>query len=390
MKLLFLASYDILRPRTNQLSDIRFCEGFVDNGVDVHFCCPYVYRKVNIPRNRVFDFYGINKRFNVTIYPTPFVELGNFIFSPSLFLIIIHFITFFKHAFYSNDKSSKIVVMSRKSSFLILPLLLKKIFNKQEINIIMWAHEVDNKFWSKYVYEKVSYIFATNSKIIQDIHKTYKINENKGIVTYNPVSTWQVEFNKSKHECRKIINYNSDKPLIVYTGKLYINQREIKYILDAAKKLVDYNFLFTGGKKEVIDYYRGFCKKNKMKNVIFTGFLDDYKKIIYYQKAADVLLSYYTKQDHLTEYNYPQKITEYMLTGNVIVTPEYPATSDILNESNCIFVDPENLNSLIQSILIAVNDAKKAGKLARQARKDAEELTFNKVCRKILHIIDAD
>ena len=39
-----------------------------------------------------------------------------------------------------------------------------------------------------------------------------------------------------------------------------------------------------------------------------------------------------------------------MLTKNAIVTPDYPATKDLLDSTNCKFVDPDDVTSLTNCI----------------------------------------
>lgn len=56
MKVYYFSPFDILRPRTNQISDMRLCEGFAENGCDVELIVPYCYRRDNISRDIIFDY----------------------------------------------------------------------------------------------------------------------------------------------------------------------------------------------------------------------------------------------------------------------------------------------------------------------------------------------
>lgn len=173
-----------------------------------------------------------------------------------------------------------------------------------------------------------------------------------------------------------MLGLSVNKPLVVYTGKLYVNQREAECILEAASLLPGFHFLLTGGKDHVVDHYRRWCAERGISNVTFTGFLRDYTRVGYYQAAADILISYYTDQDHLVRYNLPQKIGEYMLTRNPIVTCNYPATADVLNEMNALFVEPENATALAEGIQRASDNTEISARVAAQAFADAREMTF--------------
>ena len=122
-------------------------------------------------------------------------------------------------------------------------------------------------------------------------------------------------------------------------------------------------------------------------NVIFTGFFDDSTFVRNFQIASDVLVSYYTSKDHMIEFNYPQKVNEYLSTGNPVVTPDFPATRDVLNESNVIFVAPDQPAALAKGIRKAVEEKEYAKKIANQAMEDVKHLTFESRTRELLDFV---
>ena len=182
-----------------------------------------------------------------------------------------------------------------------------------------------------------------------------------------------------------------EEKLIVYTGKLAKEyNQELEYILNAAKRLPDMQFVFTGGKPLAVEYWKERCKELQITNTTFTGYIHNYQEIKYYQFAADVLVSYYTKQGHDVNYNFPNKICEYMLTGNPIITPNYPATQDILNEHNCYFVMPENEDELAKKIKMAIEDVEKSTNIAKQARLDVKKNTFKIRVSNIIDFLESN
>ena len=122
--------------------------------------------------------------------------------------------------------------------------------------------------------------------------------------------------------------------------------------------------------------------------MIFTGYISDYRIIKHYQNSADVLLSYYTKQGHDIKYNLPNKICEYMLSGNAIVTPNYPPTAELLNENNCWFALPENENSLADTIKKAIDNSEKSKQKGLKARELVLQNTFTKQVKKVISFIE--
>jgi glycosyltransferase involved in cell wall biosynthesis len=242
------------------------------------------------------------------------------------------------------------------------------------------------KWRYRFVYENTNFICATNTNIINDL-KTIIKSPKPFLNTYNPISIYQTNLDYDKTELRRQLQLPLDKLIIAYTGKVYIGLREIEYILKSAKELKEATFIITGGKPEVVSYYEKYCEEKEINNVIFIGFLQDYRDVQKYQALANILISYYTTQDHLVEYNLPQKIIEYMATGNVIVTPDYKATQDVLNVDNCLFVEAEIQNSLTAGLLKLLKDEPLRISLGKQAKIDVKNLTFKSSAKKIIQLI---
>jgi glycosyltransferase involved in cell wall biosynthesis len=195
-------------------------------------------------------------------------------------------------------------------------------------------------------------------------------------ISLNPVSEAQLANRVSRAEARTRLGLESREPLVVYTGKLFVGQREAEYILEAARRLPRYRFLLTGGKEQVVAHYQDFCQREGIGNVTFVGFVRDYSQVCYYQAAADVLVSYYTTAEHLTRYQLPNKTCEYMLAGSPIVTCDFLATRDVLNSGNAIFVEPEDPAALAAGIRQAVEDPALARRVTERALADVQRLTF--------------
>ncbi len=381
-RMYYFTPFDILRSRTNQISDIRFCEGFAQNNFKVHLIAPYVYRSDNVKKSQILSTYGVEVAYKVTYLPIPFLrnvdnklKLGLVILQDLIAFLCIAFSSLF-------SRKSNRVVISRSMPILYPMLRLRKAF-KLPIQIYCWIHEIKEQKAYEYVYHHADYILTTNSAIKEDVISFYGIEEKRVGVTLNPITERQVSYAMSKAEAREKIGIDLE-PLIVYTGKLSKRQLEASYILQAAKALPDYYFLLTGGKADVVQFYKDWCAKHKVGNVTFTGYLHDYRKLQDYQQAADVLISYYTRKNHDVRYNLPQKIVEYMLTGSPIVTPNFEATRDLLNEGNAIFVEEENVESLVEGIRKAVERKEYAKQIGDRARAVAKETTFKKIIQNLL------
>lgn len=383
---IYISPYDILRPRTNQVSDVRFCDGFIQNNRKIHLIVPYVDRPDNISKAKVYENYGISNQLEIHYLNTNFKSdvKGKFNF------LKIALLNFFQIRKIIKSQKNNYILISR-SVYILLPLMILKPLLGKNIKLNYWAHDFKKKKIFEQTYLRCDRIIATNSSIIKSIHQLTKYPLNKTIISSNPITQQQADDYIDKTTARTHIGRIMSENLIVYTGKLAIDyNQELEYILNAAKQLPNYLFIFTGGKPIAVEYWTNWCKENGINNIVFTGYIHNYQKIKYYQFAADLLLSYYTKQGHDVNYNFPNKICEYMLTGNPIITPNYPATQDILNEHNCYFVMPENEDDLAKKIKMAIEDVEKSTNIAKQARLDVKKNTFKIRVSNIINFLESN
>lgn len=387
---IYISPYDILRPRTNQVSDVRFCDGFIQNNRELHLIVPFVQREDNIKKEDVFSIYGISNKINIHYIPTGLKSdvSGKW----NTIKIAVRVYWEIRKIIKSLPKGTKVKIISRSIPQLYPVLKYNSIFSKSsnKTEAIYWAHDLKKRKSYLKAYVKCDYILATNQSILNDLCKESSYPISRTLTTSNPITEEQSLEEVNKSESRKIVKLESQsRPLIVYTGKLAIDYNlETEYILKAAQQCKDYDFLFTGGKPEAVKYWKEKCAKQGIDNTIFTGYIPDYRIIKHYQRSADVLISYYTKQGHDIKYNLPNKICEYMLTGNVIVTPNYPPTSELLSEENCWFAAPEDENSLTKTLKTAIENKEQSIKKAQLAREIVLKNTFTQKVKQVLDFIE--
>lgn len=373
-RIVVFSPYCLLRPTTNRIFDMRLCDSFAGHGVDVTIVYPYTYLKENISKKDIPASYGLENTVTTRMLYTPLRERSSK--WEFVFWLTVGFALSSVRLFLSGLISKKeMVLFSRDPKLLVPALCLKKLLGKFfRVKIIFMAAEVKSTNLFRWVLRHVDGVFAGVSTTRDAIRKLVDLPDDRFVLSLAPVPVYKND--PSKSEARRRINYTSTKPLVVYTGKLGLDVHEVLYLFEAAALLPDYQFLFTGGRPSVVKTIREFCARKGLENIIFTGFFDDSTFVRNYQLAADVLVSYYTAKDHMVEFNYPQKVNEYLSTRNPVVTPDFPATRDVLNAGNVIFVDPDQPASLAQGIRKAVEDKENSKRIAEQAWQDVQHLTF--------------
>jgi glycosyltransferase involved in cell wall biosynthesis len=353
---------------------MRLCDALAGQKEQVTIIYPYTYMKDNIRKKDIAPYYGLEHKVDTRMLPTPLREHSGKWFRSFTMLLGFTFSTL-RISLGNIFKREQLVFISRDAKSLLPALILRKVLG----SLVAWkvffmAAEMKDSRIYKFVIRESDGILAGVSTTREAIRKIVPIAEEKFLLALAPVPVYRNDPDKA--EARRRINYSLGMPLVVYTGKLGLEIHEVIYILEVAKILPDYRFLFTGGRKSVVESIQKYCHDKSIENVILTGFFEDSRKIRDYQIAADVLVSYYTSKDHMIEFNYPQKINEYMSTLNPVVTPDFPATRDVLNERNVFFVEPDDTSSLAEGIEKLVTDKALSRRIAEQAFQDVKMLSF--------------
>jgi len=355
---------------------MRMCDAIQGAGTPVTLVYPYIYQKENLRENQLFKAYNTRNRFGLRMLYTPLT-----IKTPSLLrniiLVFAFFIATLRILFSNAARLQSTLIISRDVLPLVPVIILKKIFGRLlPVKVVIQLHELKSKPLHRWVYRHCSGLMPNVPLAKNILVEKENISPEKIIVMNAPM----VDFSTTdctKEEARKKINYSGPQPLVVYTGKLGSDVAEVEYILEAAQLLPHYTFMLTGGKQKAVDHFLKLCKERNLKNVILTGFLSDVYSVRYYQLAADVLVSYYNTRDHMVDFNYPQKVQEYISTGNPVVTPDFKATREVINDGNAFIVGPDNASALAEGITLAVENKPLAKTKAAAAREASRSLTFD-------------
>ena len=376
MKFYFISPFCLLRPTTNRIFDVRFCDLLAGTGSSVTLVHPYYFMKENVDEKEIAGSYGVIHPVNFRMLRTPLNDD-----SPRVWQVFVLLVSFFFYSLkiiVSNRKNLRDVYVITRDNKSSLPMIvLKKILGRFcRLKIINTVHEVKKGKLNAWMYRNYDGLLVTTSSAKDKLENGLAVSSSRIQRLVSPVS--QLSYSFTKEEARKKIKYDDKKPLVVYSGKLGKGISELNYIVDAAALLPQYNFILTGGKNEAVEYYLELCEKRKIHNVSLPGFINDAAFIKYYQVAADVLISYYSKQDHMVDYNFPQKLVEYMHTGNPIVTPDFLATHDVINASNAIMVEPDHAPSLAEGIKMAIENKETSKMLSEKAFEDVQQFSFEK------------
>ena len=176
--------------------------------------------------------------------------------------------------------------------------------------------------------------------------------------------------------------------VIGYSGHLY-EGRGIELILQLARNFPEDTFMIMGGDEQEVIRQMKFASLQDLTNVIFTGFIAN-AFLPGYLDLCDILLMPYQRKvitsrgSNTVAWMSPLKMFEYMASGKVILSSDLPVLHEVLNERNCLFCNPDDIQSWVNAISLAKDNPEQARNLALQAKIDVEEYSWKARAKRIL------
>ena len=127
----------------------------------------------------------------------------------------------------------------------------------------------------------------------------------------------------------------------------------------------------------------------KLNNVLILSH-KPHKEIPFFLRAADVLILPNSAKEEISKhYTSPLKLFEYMASIRPIVACDLPSVREILNDKNSVLFKPDNVDELNEGIKKVLNNNFLGEELAKKARENIEDYTWQKRAEKIINFIDS-
>ena len=172
-----------------------------------------------------------------------------------------------------------------------------------------------------------------------------------------------------------------------YVGHLYPG-RGIELIAALAEQCPWAEFHLIGGLERNIAEWRGRCTGRS--NIMFHGFRAP-SEVQSYISELDVLLAPYQRavatygeRVETSRWMSPLKIFEYMAAGKPMVVSDLPVLREVLDESNSILVEPEDVAGWVRALKV-LRDEDLRQRLGQEARRCfLQSHTWDKRARAVL------
>ncbi len=264
------------------------------------------------------------------------------------------------------------------------------IFSKKPVIYETFRNWPDQLFFMKPLFKwlnnRKQFLGAVlHSSFAKQSYLNIGLPEKKLLTAHNGYNPNHILPRISKKEAREQLNLPIDKKIIVYTGNVSV-KKGIGMILDLAEQLNDSFFVIVGSKEEGEIENRA----KDIKNVKIIKW-QKFKQTMPYLYASDVLIIPPTTGPLKKVGNtvLPIKTFLYLATGRAIFAPKSPDLIEILeNDKNAILVEPDNLEIATEKLKELVENDEKLDKIAKNALKMSEELTYFNRAGKILNFIE--
>jgi len=198
----------------------------------------------------------------------------------------------------------------------------------------------------------------------------------KCIVLPNAVDSTKF-YHLGKLIARKALGYPKEAFIVAFCGRF--NERKgVMRLSDAIQKCNDRNIksLFIGQPAD------GSVMEPNCNGILFKGVVP-HEKVALYLNAADVYVL-----PTLAE-GCSNSIVEAMACGLPIISSDLPFNNDILDDSNAILIDPNNIDAIKDAILKLKDNEAFREKLAHKSLDKAKELTIDKRVKRIVGFIES-
>ena len=178
----------------------------------------------------------------------------------------------------------------------------------------------------------------------------------------------------------------------VYSGGFY-QGRGLDSLLELARSFPEVNFIWVGGKDDMVAGWKIRINEEQLTNIQLTGFVDN-QKLPLFQMAAEILLMPYGKTisgssgGNIADVSSPMKMFEYMASGRVILTSDLPVLREVLNENNAVFYQSGDFHDLKMKFTDLINNETKRNQIATQALMDVRAFSWQERMQKIMGVME--
>lgn len=355
VKILYIARSSIPSREANSIQVMKMCQAFADNGHDVVLLVPDKKNNSNPSVNDLHSYYGVKKSFTIHKFKIR-QKKGRAFFE--IIAIKKYLLEFDPDLVYSRCSLGCTVAC---------------------LNGYKTYYESHLPIWRSSSIKKAGFQLLTKSRnfkrlivisqALKDIYSNQQIIDPDKIYIAHDGADEITDFTtKAK------LSGNEGRLNIGYSGHLYTG-KGMEVIAEVAPLAKEFNFHIVGGTEKDIACWKSAVTRE---NVFFYGFKPQ-SELPEYINSFDICLLPNQKivlpcgkKDHkhnISAFTSPLKMFEYMAHKKAIIASDLPVLREVLNESNAVLVQCDDIHAWIQAIE-RLKDVTTRERIAQKAYED--------------------
>jgi len=385
MKLIYLTMTRLPGERAHAYQISKMCEVFSTNGVAVTLVHPFRYQSPAVGNKSVFEFYNLQRNFQIKQLPNwDFFFLNDWL--PAGLFRIIYSSYYFFWCFYAVlavGRQPDTIYYSRDLLLVCWSLFLGQ-------STVYEAHVISGNLWLLRLFAR-----SSNLKLIVVITSFLRerfikkgFPEKKVMVASDAVDLERFANLPAPEECRRRLGLPQDQPIIGYIGRFESlgEEKGIRELIQARALLKDPALLLcVGGPMRLMAGYKKLAKDLDLGESQVKFF--DYQpinKVPLWIRACDVVTIPWPWTEFSAYFTSPLKLFEYMAAGVPIVASDLPSLREVLNENNAVLVKPGDPLALAEGLEKLLKNSDFSVKIAEQAKVEVQKYTWQNRARRIL------
>jgi len=381
------------------IQQMAMCEAFAQTGAQVKLVSPRYFDMPRMATSDIQSFYHVDEIFDINILPSllslskPLVDGKKRIRIPFIggFSVLVAAWMWALKMLLSGALNERTLVYSRNVNIAIVFYKLKKtVARKKPLTVVFEVHSLDQQRPRIYFNQLLRHsdaLVCISHALRSALIKNFNLRSERILVAPDGVKKSSLAMSGlAKSDARQQLDL-PDKKIVLYTGQLLPGKGAGVFV--EAAQLFDENvvFLLVGGHGEYLSRLQKQVNKNKIKNVILTGF-EPPARIPIYQAAADILVLPATADHDISAYTSPLKLFEYMASRRPIVASDLPVLKEILTDGeNALLFAERDARACAKKIKNLLQDENLALSLAEKAFQQVQQFTWDARAKRILNFI---
>ncbi len=391
MRVHYVHSANVQIPSANAIQTMHMCEAFVRQGGDVELSYPRYLWGNQVPFAECHAYYGVG-RFRLRPLAAPFTSglMKRSAYLPAAKLWA-YFVETVRDAIAPRPQRCDVIYTRCATAALVMPLLRRLRPGARPL-VVFEAHEYPRDRRRANGLRYVDAIVAITHAAAHELHAGLGFPRDRILVAPDGVpEAWLEPIEKD--EARRRLDVRSERPLVVYTGKVHPDT--VPLLFDAAEGLRDRADLVVVGappgepahsRDRIAELQERVRAGGLAMRFVGPVRLD---RVRLYQSAADVLIAPYSGTLRWARYASPLKIFEYMAAGRPMVVSDLPVLREVLqHEGAAWLVPPADGLAVAEGVKTLLDRPDLAARIASRARDEAPKYTWSRRAKVIIEFLE--